>query len=306
MWSILFVHFWDLQPANQLNVYRVLLTNQIFRKYAEIMSRISKRFIKKSSAREPCAIQSSSDEDEEETSFFKDLFADKGRVSPKHIEAKLRVFLIKWMKKWSFEQFLFGGNAFWNETVIIFNYETERKDLRFATFFDVVVKLFVQNVQLHSEPKSELNRRRSRRKPRQKTAKLVESLDEAEPECPKKPNQGSRSKYSFYKIEVDPSLFDKNIDQTYLLKRAKDFLLISPVENKKQRSLIMKRPMYFFDYLYPSFDHEVEYYVEWLFQKEEIPFVCYLGDKEFSFVFKLFVEEDLVTKGSVGFVILGF
>ena len=204
MWSILFVHFWDLQPANQLNVYRVLLTNQIFRKYAEIMSRISKRFIKKSSAREPCAIQSSSDEDEEETSFFKDLFADKGRVSPKHIEAKLRVFLIKWMKKWSFEQFLFGGNAFWNETEIIFNYETELKDLRFATFFDVVVKLFVQNVQLHSEPKSELNRRRSRRKPRQKTAKLVESLDEAEPECRKSHTRGHGRSTPFTRSRSTP------------------------------------------------------------------------------------------------------
>jgi hypothetical protein len=317
MWQFLFLHFGDLVPGNQLNIFRLLITNQVFRKYAEMMSKISRKYMKGVSQREECLVQSSSEEEleleETSASFFEDVFSKSGKPSFQKIEAKLRIYVIKWMKKWYFERFLFGGNSFWNQTEIIFNYEKELRDLRFSSFFNVVVKLFLENIKLQSDSEqmgeAKAQRKGSLYKRKNNSVQIKKStFDE---DCHSKnrqfmrqSHQGLRSKYSLYKIKVNPKLFEKKISELFLLSCAKDFLLIEASEQKEQMSTL-PNSFYFFDYLSPFLTKELEYYSERVFSKEEIPMVVFLGEEEFAFVFDLFVEKLCLTKDQVRLISRG-
>ena len=294
-----------LDPRSRLHVLRLVLANQVFRKYSEVMMKISKKVMKKLRKKEPTCFPSSSEEElgVDHNAFFSELFPSPGLFrNESAARAKLRVYFIGWMRKWSFEKFLFGEDTFWGQNEIIFNYEKELKDLRFSSFFNLVIKLFLRNILLRprstsansnssSNPKPK--RKRSQEKPpeqaqAQTRAKGLPAKGPGEHEnADRKEGLEHTRDQPKYPIEIDQRRFGDKFSQDQLLQFVEEFMVIAASEGPEESS----QWFYYLDYFDSHFADEIEFYSDRVFKREEIPLLSFLGEDEFRLVYRLFVGD---------------
>jgi hypothetical protein len=201
------------------------------------------------------------------------------------------------MKKWSFEKFLFGKETFWNSNEIVFDFEEEFKDAKFSSFFNLVIKLFLDNIELISDFESKKQNQTVKCKNFDENLRQSKEVNLNSENRDKDSDLDSYEtiackrkalEYSKYTIEINDKFFSKEIDESFFISIVKEFMIIN---NAKVKDISKeKKKFYFYDYLFPIFDNDVKYYSDKTFENEEIAFVNYMPQEEYKLVYQLYIN----------------